>query len=238
MSNNSFIYVPRWPEVINDQSRLVDVVAYLEERDRKLEDFLSFLSQDDVRGDTLFASPDPAKYFYFATRVSFLYTLEASYNYVSYNAASSTYSGSNFYAEDTAHPRIALYNTTSTTASVLHHDGTNNQLDVFAKDMSTYRPIKASAFTVSSSRTTKSLVRPFTDEMPRLSPVRFCREGKEHVGLIAEEVAETFPEASDGSGIDYAQIVAALVAQVQRLEARIIDLETGSVVGESDRAEG
>lgn len=235
MSSNGFINVPRWTQIVQPGVTLLDLVPYLEERDRKLEDFLSFLSQDPVTGNTVFTSPLPGQYFYFSTPTSFVYTVEASYNYKSYNRAGLNYNETNFVAEDLSDPALTLHNATTNTSTVFHHDGNNNQVDVWAQDMSTYRPIKASAFTVSSSRATKTDIRPLDGGLPDLEPVRFVRDGKEHVGLIAEDVQAVFPEASDGSGVDYAQIVAALVGEVQALKARIIDLETGSVMGESDR---
>lgn len=153
----------------------------------------------------------------FNSPTAFTYTVDASYNFYSRNRASAAYDGANFYGEDTAHPLLTLYNFTTDTATCFHHDGTNNQVDVFAKDLTTYRPIKASAFTVSSSRATKTEIRPYTDA-PRLSPVRFVRDGKEQVGFIAEEVQALFPEASDGTGVDLMPVVASLMERVNRLE--------------------
>lgn len=153
----------------------------------------------------------------FNSPTAFTYTVDASYNVYSRNRASAAYDGANFYGEDTAHPLLTLYNFTTDTATCFHHDGTNNQVDVFAKDLTTYRPIKASAFTVSSSRATKTDIRPYTDP-PRLAPVRFVRDGKEQVGFIAEEVQAVFPEASDGTGVDLMPVVASLMERVNRLE--------------------
>lgn len=85
-----------------------------------------------------------------------------------------------------------------------------------------------------SSRRFKKNIRDWTGGVLGLRPVIFDRRGKDgatgEVGFIAEEVLEVLPEAVvyfDGQvdGINDRVIVAALVAEVQRLAARVAALE-------------
>lgn len=155
--------------------------------------------------------------FRFNSPTAFTYTVDASYNVVTQARSGLTAVENSVVAADGSWAAVTIHNSGTGTATVLHHDGTNNQLDVFAYDQTTYRPIKASAFTVSSSRATKTDIRPYTGA-PVLSPVRFVRDGKEQVGFIAEDVQAMFPEASDGTGVDLMPVVASLMERVNRLE--------------------
>lgn len=156
----------------------------------------------------------------------FAYTIEGQYNVKSYNKAGAGFDDANFvaYADDT--PTIGFQDDSTSTKLVLVYNGAGDVLEV-QDDAAAYKPINASAFNVSSSRATKTNIRP-VDEIPGpLTPVRFERDGREFIGFIAEDVAPVLPTASDGRTIDYAQITAVQQLQINQLLERIEALESG-----------
>jgi hypothetical protein len=81
----------------------------------------------------------------------------------------------------------------------------------------------------------KTIIDDFDGSALDLDPVRFTLNGDEteavHIGFIAEQVEDTLPEAvvNDEHGeplaLDHNAILAALVADVRRLSARVAELE-------------
>lgn len=102
-----------------------------------------------------------------------------------------------------------------------------------------YHRFGAAAFDVLSSMDLKKNIQTLPKgermaKIAKLRPVSFKWRGwpkeddarqRDSHGLIAEEVAEIFPEAIAGGGIDYAQITTHLIGAVQELEERIAALE-------------
>lgn len=94
--------------------------------------------------------------------------------------------------------------------------------------------VTATSFTVSSDRRLKSDIMDLVDNdfvIERLRPVSYTLNSTEKstYGFIAQEVEELIPEAVVDNGtfksIDYAPIMAFLVAKVQELAARVEELE-------------
>ena len=99
--------------------------------------------------------------------------------------------------------------------------------------------VRAPTFQTTSSRQVKHEIAPSPHglaEVLRLSPgvfrflPEFDADQRQHVGLIAEDVAEVVPQAvgaADGEvpGIDYAQLVPVLIAAIHELQARLQAVE-------------
>ena len=117
------------------------------------------------------------------------------------------------------------------------------QTHVVRPDTSAYTSIHASAFTVASSRSFKENILDYKKEEARkildCRPVSFTYKkdynddgGKNHVGFIAEDMVELFPETvvfdTDGkpTGIDYSKMVTPLVKLCQMQQGEIDELET------------
>ncbi len=103
---------------------------------------------------------------------------------------------------------------------------------------SAYVAINASAFTVGSSYRWKDNINPFTDEDARkllnieLKTFTYKPEfsddgGKIHMGVIAEQIAELFPDAvtfdEDGlpAGVDYSKLVVPCIGMIQQQQHKI-----------------
>lgn len=104
-------------------------------------------------------------------------------------------------------------------------------------DGTNYKPIYASAFNVTSTRSVKTgiekLENPF-DVIKRLRPVRYAYKGdvgKARAGFIAEEVAGIYPEAvswghnDEPEAINYGEFAPLFAAALQSHEDRISALE-------------
>jgi hypothetical protein len=95
----------------------------------------------------------------------------------------------------------------------------------------------ARSFNVASSRRFKENIRPIDDALAKVSKLKgvyfdYASDKKPGLGLVAEEVAEVFPEAverdADGKAprsIDYARLVGALVEAIKAQQAEIDALE-------------
>jgi hypothetical protein len=117
---------------------------------------------------------------------------------------------------------------------------------VLVRNVSTYRPIQASAFTVSSDYRLKSNITPLENAIDRLNQLNVHRfnwndrlDEPKVDGFIAHEVSPIIPEAvlgekdevyEDGTpkhqGIDQAKIVPLLTAALQEAILKIEQLET------------
>lgn len=116
--------------------------------------------------------------------------------------------------------------------SVILHTGT-----LLVGDGTNFKPIKASAFTVSSAREMKTNVQPITESMDivrRLRPVRYAYKNepwKSRAGFIADEVAGIFPEAvsydsnDEPDGIHYGEFVPLFASALQGFDDRLAAVE-------------
>lgn len=87
--------------------------------------------------------------------------------------------------------------------------------------------VTANGFSVASSRALKRDIRPLhvdTDIIDRFQPVVFryrAAPDRDVAGLIREDVADIFPLACTGDGIDYGQLVPLLIATIQHDRAQL-----------------
>ena len=90
--------------------------------------------------------------------------------------------------------------------------------------------VEGHGFVNTSSRELKQDIRPLhvdADIIDRLQPVTFRYKAtpeREVAGLILEDVAEIFPLACVGGGVDYGQLVTMLIATIQHDRAQLRDL--------------
>jgi hypothetical protein len=108
---------------------------------------------------------------------------------------------------------------------------------VHVGDGTNYKPIKASAFTVSSAREMKMDIRELEDPwtvIKKLRPVRYAYRGDPvtpRAGFIADEVAGVFPEAVSYNGLDepdgihYGEFTPLIIAAMHRFDARLSEIE-------------
>jgi hypothetical protein len=104
---------------------------------------------------------------------------------------------------------------------------------------SAFRPIEASAFNVGSSYRWKDNINPFADAQKLLDikTKTFAYKksysddgGKVHMGVIAEDLIDLFPDAvtvdAEGlpSGVDYAKLVVPCIGMIQQQQKTIEDL--------------
>ena len=92
--------------------------------------------------------------------------------------------------------------------------------------------VKAPSFQATSDARKKTGLTPVHPDLSGLTAYRYTLkdDGKTHVGLVAQEVEKVIPEAvsEDKEGflaLDYNAVVAALVDEVNRLKARVAELE-------------
>ena len=92
--------------------------------------------------------------------------------------------------------------------------------------------VKAPSFQATSDARKKTGLTPVHPDLSGLTAYRYTLkdDGKTHVGLVAQEVEKVIPEAvaEDKEGflaLDYNAVVAALVAEVNQLKARVAELE-------------
>lgn len=146
---------------------------------------------------------------------------------------------------------IALWEAINGIAPMIRvHGASGNEIHFINSASSAYIPIRASAFTVSSSLTSKVKVKSLGNSLERLlelRPVNFKRprkpelgektlrpatfnDDKEYAGLIAEEIAEVFPEAvyfnheGDPDGIEVSSLLACTIKAIQELAGLVPEL--------------
>lgn len=97
--------------------------------------------------------------------------------------------------------------------------------------------VTGAAFLYSSDKRLKTNIRPLEpslEKLERINSYRFAYRNDpsrtEHIGVMAQEVAEVYPEAvrKDDQGmlrVDYPALVPALIKSIQELDARVKELE-------------
>jgi hypothetical protein len=136
--------------------------------------------------------------------------------------ASFTITASNVTFEDRTVDESGHLTFIGTAATGTHPMYTNTSLRVNPSAGS----ITATAFTETSTRELKDNIIPIEPDpakMEQLSPVRFTwkKSGKDDIGLIAEEVAEIYPEfveydqAGNPIGVHYSRLVTVLIKELQ-----------------------
>lgn len=150
--------------------------------------------------------------------------------------ASSTIKGQRFTADNGVNTSIDFLDSHGGGGWFLSHDhkGYNNDWhEIMTSNYGTFSvAVKAPSFQETSDRRLKEGLTKKHYDLSSLSAYRYVLkdDGKTHVGLVAQEVERIIPEAvtedKDGfKSLDYNAVVAALVDEVNRLKARVAELE-------------
>lgn len=150
--------------------------------------------------------------------------------------ASSTIKGQRFTADNGVNTSIDFLDSHGAGGWFLSHDHKGDNTDwheIMTSNYGTFSvAVKAPSFQATSDRRLKEGLTKKHYDLSSLSAYRYVLkdDGKTHVGLVAQEVEKVIPEAvsagKDGFlALDYNAVVAALVDEVNRLKARVAELE-------------
>lgn len=150
--------------------------------------------------------------------------------------ASSTIKGQRFTADNGVNTAIDFLDSHGAGGWFLSHEHKGDNTDWYEIMTSNYGTfsvaVKAPSFQATSDRRLKEGLTKKHYDLSSLSAYRYNFVGNEekHVGLVAQEVEKIIPEAvtedKDGyKSLDYNAVVAALVDEVNRLKARVAELE-------------
>lgn len=150
--------------------------------------------------------------------------------------ASSTIKGQRFTADNGVNTAIDFIDSHGAGGWYLSHDHKGDNSDWVEIMTSAYGiftvAVKATSFQATSDARKKTGLTPVHPDLSCLTAYRYVLkdDGKTHVGLVAQEVERIIPEAvtedKDGyKSLDYNAVVAALVDEVNRLKARVAELE-------------